>query len=150
MTEVNKQIKASAAGLIEMEPSSYITMYKGTSGSKSDPQTLEIPDNMYPAKIIVSTSIIAHHAGSLGGSVQLYKKESEDPFYSKSYSRSSAYQSASVSYTPTDDYEQDELMTVNKAVITASGSASSIGGSPGEYSYSKVTLYCKYKPWWDE
>ena len=130
-----------------MEPASYITMYRGTSGSKNDPETIEIPDGMYPARITVSTSLLAHHAGYLGGSVSLYKDGEDAPFYSKSYSRSSAYQSPTADFRPTDDYEIDELMNVSKVDIDAYGYASSIGGDPGSYSWAKVVLECKYSPW---
>ncbi len=130
-----------------MEPASYITMYYGTSGSRSDPRTIEIPEGVYPARITVTASILAHHAGYLGGSVSMYKDGEESSFYSKSYSRSSAYQSSSAAFRPTDAHEIDELMDVSKVVINAYGYASSIGGDPGTYSWAKVVLECKYSPW---
>lgn len=130
-----------------MEPTAYIAMYRGTSGSRSDPRTIEIPEGMYPARITVTTSILAHHAGWLGGSVEMYKRGSDEPFYTKSYSRSSAYQSSSVTFCPTDNYNASELLDVEKVKIAASGYASSIGGDPGTYSWSKVILECKYIPW---
>ena len=133
-----------------MEPQSNIKMYVGTSGRISEPKEVEIPVGMYPARITVTASILAHHAGWLGGSVEMYMDGSETPFYTKSYSRSSAYQSSSVSFYPTDDYEIAELMDVREVKIAASGYADSIGGDPGTYSSAKVVVECKYSPWRNE